>query len=172
MANTYELIASHTTASGGEASFTFSSIPSTYTDLKVVISARDGRAVTGNWLGVKFNGTTANYSSKWLEGNGSGAPGSFSGPTSYGYVGVENSSSSTANTFANMEFYIPNYASANYKSYSADTVFENNATAATAELGAGLWSDNSAITSITLTPDSSGSFVQYSSFYLYGIKNS
>jgi hypothetical protein len=55
----------------------------------------------------------------------------------------------TANTFGNTEFYIPNYTSSNYKSFSVDGVTENNATAAFA-LYAGLWSNTAAITSFRL----------------------
>ena len=54
---------------------------------------------------------------------------------------------------------------------SADGVMENNATEAYQNLVAGLWSNTSAITSLTLAK-STGNFVQYSSASLYGIKNS
>jgi hypothetical protein len=46
--------------------------------------------------------------------------------------------------------YIPNYAGSSNKSVSIDAVTENNATAAEANLVAGLWSSTAAITSITL----------------------
>ena len=39
-------------------------------------------------------------------------------------------------------------------------------------LYAGLWSDTSAISSITIDDFSGGGYAQYSTFYLYGIKNS
>ena len=166
----YVLLERYTVGAAGTAAVTFNNIPQTgYTDLKVVVSARDNKASAGNWLGLKFNGSTSGYSSKWLEGNGSGTPGSFAGPTTYGYVGVSNSSTATGNTFASMDLYIPNYTSSNYKSYSAETVYENNATAATMEMGAGLWSNSAAITSITFTPDSSSSLVQYSTFSIYAL---
>jgi hypothetical protein len=80
-------------------------------------------------------------------------------------------SSFTASTFANNEVTIPNYTSSNFKSYSVDSVTENNATQAYAIFVAGLWSNTAAITSITLGL-SSANFVQYSTAYLYGIKNS
>jgi hypothetical protein len=51
-----------------------------------------------------------------------------------------------------------------------DGVSENNGTGALDFFTANLWSDTAAITSITLTA-ASGSFVQHSSFYLYGVKN-
>ena len=87
------------------------------------------------------------------------------------YIGQVNGATATANTFANVSIYIPNYTSANYKSVSIDAVTENNATTAYAFLSAGLWSNTAAITSATIT-NSSGNYVQYSTAYLYGIKNS
>jgi hypothetical protein len=39
-------------------------------------------------------------------------------------------------------------------------------------LAGGLWSSTSAITSITISDFSSNTIIQYSTFYLYGIKNS
>ncbi len=77
----------------------------------------------------------------------------------------------TANTFSNVELYIPNYTSNNYKSISQDQVRENNSTTNTNSLMALLWSDTSAINQITLIPFSSGTFDQYSTAYLYGISN-
>lgn len=171
MAVTYEPIATVTVGSGGAASIDFTSIPGTYTDLQILLSSRGTNSSATEWVSLKFNASSTGYSSRWLEGNGSGAPGSFTGPTNRGYAGVHSAATATASTFGNFSIYIPNYASSNNKSYSSDTVSENNATAATAELGAGLWSNSAAITSITLTPDSAN-FAQYSTATLYGIKNS
>lgn len=170
--STYVLIEKYTVGAGGASSVTLGSggtIPQTFTDLKLVMSSRGNNSSASEWVSIKFNGSSANYSSRWLEGNGSGTPGSFTGPTNRGYAGVQVAATATASTFSNMEIYIPNYTVAQSKSYSADTVQENNATAATAELGAGLWANNTAISSIAITPDNSSLFVQYSTFYLYGI---
>jgi hypothetical protein len=80
----------------------------------------------------------------------------------------------TASTFSNGEFYIPNYASANNKSVSFDSVTENNkATDQILALNAGLWADSAAITSIKLEVNGGTyNISQYSSATLYGIKNS
>lgn len=166
MANTYQFIASNTVGSGGVASVTFSSIPSTYTDLIIKVSARDSYASPWRDLGISFNGVTTNRTGILLYGNPT-TVGSYSVTT--GDIAFENSSTSTANTFNNAEFYIPNYASANYKSVSVDSVTENNAATALANTAAGLWSSTSAITSVTLT-SLGGTIAQYSNFYLYGIK--
>ena len=43
MATTLNLISKQTVGSAGASSITFSNIPQTYTDLKVIISGRDAR---------------------------------------------------------------------------------------------------------------------------------
>jgi hypothetical protein len=166
MANTYTLIASSTVGSGGAADVTFSSIPSTYTDLLVKYSARTSNAANGGNVSVEFNGSTASFTGRYIAGTGSTV---VSG-TLTNYFGYSNAATSTSNIFSNTEVYIPNYAGSNNKSFSIDTVYENNASAANSILNAGLWSNTDAITSIKLIGQSA--FDQYSSFYLYGIKNS
>lgn len=160
----YVLLEKITVGAAGASSVTFSGIPQTgYTDLVVKASARSTSTLAG--IILSFNGSTANRTVRGLFGTGSSAV-SYSGTDTLG--GIQNSSTFTASTFANSELYIPNYTSANFKSSSLDGVQENNATAANAFLVANLWSDTSAITSITLTSESA-SFAQYSTFYLYGV---
>jgi hypothetical protein len=175
MPNTYYLLASNTVGSGGVATVTFSSIPSTYTDLLLKASARDTFAGANNGkILLKFNGSsTSDYSSRQLFGNGSSAGSSSN--TSQTEIditsdGAGDSAGNTANTFSNNEVYIPNYTSSDYKSFSIDAVAEENAAQAFSNLKAGLRSNTAAITSITLTARTL--FAQHSTFYLYGIKNS
>jgi hypothetical protein len=155
------------------ASVTFDNLPTSgYTDLKIVMSARTSAAATYTNILISLNGNTTSFSSRELYGAGSGTPGSGSGSGAGAGQGIlyMNADSSTANTFGNGEIYIPNYRSTNAKSYSGDSVTENNATLALATLKAGLWNPGTqaAITTITLTPDSS-SFLANSTFSLYGI---
>jgi hypothetical protein len=166
---TYTLIASNTVGAGGVASVTFSSIPQTYTDLVVKISGRSARAAQqADNLFISFNGSTTSFSTRSLSGNGTSAS-STSNATRYASFAVD-AAGSTANTFSSHKIYIPNYTSSNNKSYSVDSVSENNATAAQSDLFAGLWSNTAAITSIALQPEVS-TWVQYSTFTLYGISN-
>ena len=73
MANTYTLISSNTLTSSA-ASVTFSSIPATYTDLVLRISARSDRVSTTDRLRLTFNSDTAtNYSNITLVGDGAAA---------------------------------------------------------------------------------------------------
>ena len=168
MANTYTLIEAKTLGSSS-ASVTFSSIPQTYTDLLLKVSVR-GSSGSFQSIRMTVNGATTNYSNRRLYGDGAGAYSDSSTPAWLIQTAVS-SVSETANTFGNAEFYIPNYTDSQYKSVSVDSVAETNATTAYAFLSTGLWSQTTAISSIGLSM-SSGDFVQYSTFYLYGIKNS
>ena len=171
MANTYLKIASVSLGSAA-ASIDFTSIPSTYTDLLLVHSTRSVSTGIAQASIIRFNGdtTSTNYTARRLLGSGSAASSDQTPTISSG--GFSNNSSATASTFSNTSVYIPNYASSNSKSLSIDTVTENNATEAYMALLAMRWSDTAAITSIVITNESGGNFVQYSTATLYGIKNS
>jgi hypothetical protein len=168
-----ELITSVTVGSGGTASVTLpatGTIPATYTDLKVLISSRASGSGGAAWsdIVIKPNNSTTGIATRVFYGTGS-APGSTTFTTGIPAVGEGNVG--TANTFGNTEIYIPNYTSSNFKSFSADSVSENNATASLAQLGAMLWSNTSAITSLVFTDFGSANFVEGSTFYLYGISS-
>ena len=171
----YVLLEKITVGAAGASSVTFSGIPQTgYTDLVVKASVRSTSSYGGadsmvDDMQLIFNGSSvANYSSRRLAGDGSGTTSTtFSSVTSMQFFYIDGSGA-TASTFGNTEIYIPNYTSANYKSLSAETVGENNATKAYMNILAGLWSNTSAITSTTLSLVN-GSFAQYSTFYLYGV---
>lgn len=166
---TFTKIASVTVGAGGASTVDFSSIPSTYTDLCLKASVRSTEGSVYGGIYVSYNGAAYNSTGKVIEGDGS-AVSSFS--FTNGAIAFIAGSSATANTFGSTELYIPNYASSNYKNYSSDGVGENNATLALAHLDAGLWSNTAAINQITLKPYSTNTFVQYSTFVLYGISKS
>jgi len=167
MANTYTLIEAKTLTSSS-SDVTFTSIPQTYTDLLLKASVRGGASTVNQSFVVTFNGSsTTGLTMRRVYGDGASA----GSDTNTSLEGV--GSTATANTFSNNEIYIPNYAGSNNKSFSVDNVGETNGTTAYALLQAGLRSNTDAITSIVLTAiGAGGSFLQYSSFYLYGIKNS
>ena len=167
MAYTYSLLASSTVGVGGASTITFNNIPQNYTDLVLKVSARtDGSNRTG-YLSLNGNTTDASYSQRSVYGSGSG---SFSGNGANRYMWYMDYASDTASTFGNTEFYFPNYSNTtNYKSFSVDSVEENNATLSYAYLIAGLWNSVTSISKIDLTAFS-GSFTQYSTAYLYGIR--
>jgi hypothetical protein len=171
MPNTFVKIASVTVGSGGAASITLSSIPSTYTDLQLLASLRADGTFGNPWYDSYITFNSANLSWRDIIGLGSGTPSSRNDTTSFVTLGVP-SSGATASTFGSVALYVPNYTSSSNKSASMDGVSENNATGAGMGLHSGLYSSSSAITSITITPFNSPTvkFAQHSTVTLYGIK--
>lgn len=171
MAYSEFLIASVTVGSGGASTIAFTSIPSTYTDLIVRYSTRGTNADVYTSGVLTFNSSTTGYSSRWIQGSGTSAVGgNYSGSSIAGWNAT--GSTATASTFGSGEIYLPNYTSSNYKSLSHEDVLETNATTTYMELNGGLWSNTSAISTVTLALAAGATFVQYSTAYLYGIKNS
>lgn len=175
MANTYTLISSNVLSSSA-ASVTFSSIPSTYTDLVLKLSARDDGAAPNDNAYITFNNNSNSvYSSTFIYRNAATSKGSLiqSATTAddYNYV---NSNGATSNTFSNNEIYIPNYAGSNNKPWMGFNVAENNSstTGGRITLNGKLAQITSAINQITLFQFGSQVWLSGSSFYLYGIKNS
>lgn len=77
------------TASGGEVAFTFSSIPSTYKHLVLVVG---GTTTTATGFEAKLNGSTADMSTVYMYGagsNSSGASGSAGNVSVIGNIGPE-----------------------------------------------------------------------------------
>jgi len=164
MATYIQIGSTVTVGAGGAATIDFTSIPSTYTDLNLVLSLRP---TTQDSVYLSFNGSTSSFTAKFLEGSGASA--SSGSGTRY----VAFPLTATASTFSSSSIYIPNYAGSNNKSYSIDSVSEANQTTAYADLVAGLWSSTSAINQITISLATGGNtFVQYTTASLYGIKNS
>ena len=177
MPNTFVKIASVTVGAGGALSITFDNIPQNFTDLTLKLSLRD--TGSGSNINVAFNTTTLSgtqYSTSRLYGQPNvpnvvsdaftGQPAAYAGWLTFDASGIY-----TANTFASMELYIPNYTSSNQKSLQMDGVSENNSTTATLGLHSGLWSGTAAITTVYLQTGGT-LFKQYSTATLYGIKNS
>jgi hypothetical protein len=153
----------HQELTSAAASITFSSIPQTFTDLYVLISGRTDLANVATNPKIYPNGSSSNLSYRYLRGNGSN---SESGTI---YLGFANSATSTANTFGNWGFYIPNYTSSIAKSISSDSVAENNATSGFLAISAILWNDTSAITSLEIVGQSTDEWQIGTSATLYGV---
>ena len=173
MATTYTLIDSEVLTSS-QASVTFSSIPATYTDLVLRVSARTDFGSLVDTIGIKFNGATTNYSDTNLQTNSSSGSGGSSRATGLAYINgfrAADGSTATSSTFSSAEFYIPSYTASQAKPMSEFNVSENNDATAYISAVAGLWNNTAAITSIVLNSINSANFVSGSSFYLYGISN-
>jgi hypothetical protein len=165
MPATYEPIATNTLGSAAN-SITFSSIPSTYTDLQIVFSVSG--LSTGNDPAIRVNGNTAGYSGTWLRGNGSSAAsGRFTGESSIflapGVGGLtSNPSLYTIDIFS--------YTASVNKTFLITSSMDNNGAGSTGRT-VGLRTTTSAITSVTLILLPSGNFNIGTTATLYGIKN-
>jgi hypothetical protein len=173
MPTTYTLINSSVLASPA-LSVTFSSIPSTYTDLVLRISARmDAGGSFSSYYGIFVNSLTSGFSFTYLQGSGTTASSARSTLDSIYPSTAPNTSGNTANTFTNDEIYIPNYTVSANKQISAHFVSQNASSAGYQGSIANLMSNTASINSLRIDPDGlTQNFVAGSSFYLYGIKNS
>jgi hypothetical protein len=156
-----ESIATVTVGSGGVATATLSSIPSTYQHLQVRIST------TGTlYLIVKPNGSACAISHRLL-GNGSAAQaGSNSGTPYAGYV-LYNESSTTA---AAAVVDILDYGSTSKtKTIRSFTGADFNGSGAV-QLMSSLWNSTSAITSLDFVTDTGGNVPQGCTIALYGVR--
>lgn len=163
MPSTYEPIATQTLSSPA-ASVTFNSIPSTYTDVILIVSATPS---TSGYLGyIVINGDSgANYSETLLYGTGSTAGSNRESNRNKGYAGnwtVQNSTSSPSV----FEIHFQNYANTSvYKTFLGRNSDAGTETGATVNL----WRSTSAINSIGFTA-SGVNITAGSTFTLYGIK--
>jgi hypothetical protein len=164
-----------TVGAGGLGSVTFNNIPQGFTDLKLVVSSKDGR-VSNVWdnILVTFNGSNTGYSSiityaidaAQASNTSLVYAGAFSASIGFGLYG--STALNEAATFSNAELTIPNYSGGAYKHVIGESVIPNNSTTLfMLSFNAGMWKNTAPITSITLAPGT-GSFAQYSTFTLYG----
>jgi len=155
------------------ASVTFSSIPSTYTDLVLKVTARLNSGASTSVYQVRLNGvsTGSAYSNTGAYYDGTGSTG-FALTSDNGIRSNANDSSGTGATtsaFGHGEHYFPGYNETDYIPIGSDKAGENNGIAYMSQT-ASQFRGGSAITSITVF-GTSDSFVSGSSFYLYGISN-
>jgi hypothetical protein len=143
-----------------------SSIPSTYQDLMLVVSARtDSSGLTSALL--RFNGDTgSNYSSTMLLGNGTSATSERYSNESFVRVGYAIGSSQLASAYASQCIHILNYANTSTnKTVIARDASDTNGSGIT-QLSTGLWRNTSAISTIWYAT----SLVAGSTVTIYGIR--
>ena len=171
--NSFESIQTVTVGSGGSSSVTFSSIPSTYKHLQIRAIARcgvSGEVSQGMFMRVNSD-SGSNYSWHAIYGTGSVVAAGGGTSTTYAYGGYITGPNATASNFAGNVIDILDYADTNkYKTVRSLVGFDNNGSGNLALLSSN-WRSTSAITSLTLLVElAGGSFTQYSSFALYGVK--
>ena len=175
--NSFESIATITVGAGGQSSIDFTSIPSTYKHLQIRGIGRNASATTGlNILKYRFNADSgSNYTSHSLYGTGAAASATNTTGSSFGWFSRTSliSNNSTTNVFGGFIIEILDYASTS-KNRTTRTLagVDINGTGAV-ELTSSVWlNSTTAINQITLYDEASANFTQYSSFALYGIKDS
>ena len=159
--STYTPIATQTLGSSA-STVTFSSIPSTYTDLIIIYS---GTTTSAN-KDVRFtvnNDTGTNYSFTYLMGgNGTATSGRLPNASNFATYQLVGTVSNPATLIINLQNYAntTTYKTAIYRISDAG-----------AEVGAfaGLWRSTSAINRIDFATTGGASFVSGSTFTLYGI---
>jgi hypothetical protein len=180
MATTYTLISSSIVI-GTAASVTFSSIPATYTDLVLKLSARSNASGATDTLGdLRINATTSSlYSNTTVYSDGASSASYRNTAGTYAQCFTISGAGATGSTFGSVELYLPNYISTTqYKVASVFSAAESNTATANTwywnGATAALYRESAnAITQVTVALNTSGaSFVTNSSFYLYGIKKS
>jgi hypothetical protein len=170
MPNTFTLISAVTVGAGGTTSIDFNSIPQTYTDLVIKGGARfSDIAGVSQPVSIKFN--TLDTDQTWLQAYGNGSTVGSNGSTGLGQAATANGTASTTSSFSSFELYIPNYTGSQNKLVSTDTIVENAGTASSEIFSTTRWATSSAITSLSLVPNTTGTFAQYTTAYLYGISN-
>ena len=158
MASTYTPIAT-VTISGTPSSYTFSSVPQTYTDLILIRCApsNSGGIALGS---LHFNGDTAgNYSFTRLTGDGSSA--SSDSVASYGGIASGLSYSGQFTEIWN----IMNYS--NTTTYKT-TINKSPVVQSLVRYGLGVWKSTAAINSVTIN-DGNTAFATGGTITLYGI---
>jgi hypothetical protein len=170
MPGTYEPI-NTTTLSSSATDFTFSAIPSTYTDLILVTSVFGSRAANVDSLAIRFNGDTAsNYSYTYLIGESSaGTISSRASNQTNIWVGNFTSNSVTQPSVIIVQ--IQNYSNtATNKTILSRQNAIAGGTYSIAGANVGLWRSTSAINSVTIRSETGSNFSSGSTFTLYGIK--
>jgi hypothetical protein len=163
MPRTYEPIASQVLSSTA-TNVTFSSIPTTYTDLVVVVTGTVSSSTTDLFMQVG-NGsldTTTNYSRTYMLGSGSGTD-------------SNRSTSVTSILGGNLTTTVGSYCIYQIMSYANTNVFKTVLMSSSMQGNwvarvVGLWRSTQAINTVSFFNNSSIAFASGSTFALYGIK--
>ena len=169
MATTYEPIAT-TTLGSAASSITFSSIASSWTDLRLVLVVPASPDTSGN-ININLNSDSgSNYSFTRIAGDGTSATSSagtnqvrFRPSDGFNWTG-----SSTAPVFIESNFF--SYAGSTNKTVLFATSEDRNGAGSTKRI-VGLWRNTSAITTIAFTTDAGTNYPVGTTATLYGIKN-
>lgn len=161
-----EVAIATTTLSSAASTITFSSIPNTYTDLRLVISNIRLESAGSQATIIRFNGDTAtNYSQTDLYGFGASAGSSRTTSVSYIYLN-EDAMSTTVPSFFAIDIF--SYAGSANKTLLIASSEDKNGSGSVSRI-CGLWRSASAITSLTISQWSGINYTVGTTATLYGI---
>jgi len=163
----FDSIATVTVGSGGSSTISFTSIPSTYRHLQIRLTGVTNANANTQ---MRFNSDTgANYSYHRLSGSGSAASAGGSASLNAFYVAGSNLSGFTITPYAAIIDVLDYANTTTNKTMRSLTGSELNTTNGEMKFLSGAWFNTSALSTISLFLDS-GTFSQYTSAALYGIK--
>lgn len=163
MPATYEPIATNTLGAN-TATITFSSIPATYTDLRLVLS---GSFADASYPMVRFNSTSSTYSNVCFYGTGAAA--ASEKRTSQSEVMFVNAIPTTANVKHLLTLDIFSYAGSTYKTTLGTASLDANGSGYVGS-AVGLWNGTAAINRIDISQFSGANIQTGTRATLYGIK--
>lgn len=169
--NTYVALDKVTISGSSTTSVTFSSIPSTYTDLVIVASTRDNRpSSVDDGLSFRFNSDSgSNYSETFIYGTGSTSANVRTTNSTFGNVRYIPGSTATTGDLSTTIIHLMNYS--NTTTYKT-LLSRSGSASSTVAANVNLWRSTSAINQITFyggSPTTGYVFTAGSTFSLYGI---
>jgi hypothetical protein len=169
MANTFELIQTFNAASGGSAYADFTSIPSTYTDLRFIVSSRNTNIY--NEIHWRINGVSSGYRWMYVQGYGSTKQQDLSSSGGEMQGMVQAVSGSPAGTFGAGNLNIFFYSDTNMAKIILGTSAQgNNNNSFLTSWNAGSTNSNTTVSSVRAF-SSIGNLAEGTKISLYGIKN-
>ena len=169
----YDSLATVTVPSGGVASITFAGIPTGYKHLQIrslVTQGTGGSSGSDTFTTANFNGDTgSNYMSHAILGDGSSASATATATSSTAiWFGI--ATTSTTSSFAANVIDILDYASISKNKTVRGLLGNDRNGAGTVVLQSALWMNSTTAINSILISASGGTFKEYSSFALYGVK--
>ena len=162
------LIASGATT-GNASQILFSDIPQTYNDLYIYISGRTNAASTASQVILRMNGSSSSYSYNGV--NRSAGANYIYRTNNYNATSIPSmatpGNNATTNYFGPISCYFPNYAGSGDKLLFFGSTAEINTTNIEQSYLGCAWSENSAVTSISITVPSTTWF-NGTTYSLYG----
>jgi hypothetical protein len=163
-----------TFTANGTSSYTFTNIPQTYTDLRLVVFGRSPLSAADDGLGLFLTQTyvpaAATYSLTRLNGDGANATSTRDSGGDVLFVSGIPAASATSGIFGSTVIDIFNYASTStFKSGIARSANDRSGSGST-RVSVFVWRNTSAITALNIFPNGgSQQFVAGSIVTLYGI---